>query len=282
MSNIISIRASSMPGLFDCAYRWEAQQILKMRNPASVAMIIGSAVHAGGAVFDAARMAGKPIKPDEAAAAVVKKLKNPGEDVQRTLDDPTPKEAEAIALTLHSKYCTLISPRYTFSEIELKLDDLDIDVPSEGVTVRLTGSLDRSRIVTPWRLDSYGSTPRKRIVDLKTGARAAYKPKGSKELVAETKGHGLQLGVYQLLAQMRTGEPIDERGEIVGLSTATGAVAVSEIRAPMSQVLGGEGTPSLIEISANMFKTGLFPPNPKSILCGKKYCPRWNACPYHE
>jgi hypothetical protein len=43
---------------------------------------------------------------------------------------------------------------------------------------------------------------------------------------------------------------------------------------------GTEEFKGLIEIGAQMFRTGLFPPNPQSQICGEKYCPRWKSCPY--
>lgn len=277
VGNIINIRASSLADLFDCAYRWEGRQILKMRTPASLPMVLGTAVHAGTAIFDSARMNGAPIKPDEAAGAVVDKLKHPGEDVDRSGSDMTDREAEIIGLTLHSKYCTQISPRYTFRAVELTLGAVEIDVPEQGVVVRLTGTLDRSRVLR------FAGTDHLRIADIKTGGRAAFKPKGKQEYVADTTGKGLQLGVYQILAEQTLGEPIDVAGEIIGLCTSASApTAVSVIPGAKDQILPRGGQPSLIEIAANMLRTGYFPPNPKSMTCGPRYCPRWKSCPYHE
>lgn len=273
----IVIRASSLADMFDCAYRWEARQILKMRTPASLPMILGSAVHAGTAMFDAARMSGAPIRADDAAGVVVDKLRNPGEDVERRPTDMSPREAEVIALTLHGKYCSQISPQYEFRAVELTLGAVDIYCPDQDVTVRLTGQLDRSRVARRHADDVL------RITDLKTGARAAKKPKGSSTYVADTTGKGLQLGVYQILAEQTLDEPIDKVGEIVGLNTsASTAIAVSEVPGAKAQILPTGGAPSLIEIAANMMRTGLFPPNPKSMTCGPVYCPRWKTCPYHE
>lgn len=272
MNNIITIRASAIADLFDCAYRFEGRQILRMRSPASRAMVLGTAVHAGTAAFDQARMDGNPIKPDEAAGIVVDKLRDPGEDVQASDTDMTAKDAEIVGLTLHSKYCTQISPRYEFRAVELNLGALDIEVPDQGVTVRITGNLDRSRVS---RLPGIEAL---RISDIKTGGKAA-----SKDGHADTRGKGLQLGVYQILAEEVLNETVDPVGEIIGLCTAkSAAVGVSEIPGPKAQILPTGGQPSLIEIAANMLKTGYFPPNPRSMTCGPRYCPRWSTCPYHE
>lgn len=268
---IITIRASSLSDLMDCAYRWEGKHLLGMRNPASQSMILGSAIHAGTAAFDGARLAGAPITPDDAAEAVVAKLRDPGEDVRRDDDDMSAQQAEAVGIRVHTRYCTEISPRYTLRSVEMDVGKLDIDVPDQGVIVSLTGHLDRSRVV-------HGAQAL-RIADIKTGARAA-----TKDGRADTKGKGLQLGVYQILAEATLHEPVDPVGEIIGLSTAaSGAIGVSEIRSPKSQVLGHDaGTPSLIEIAANMMRTGYFPPNPRSMTCGAKFCPRHSVCPYKE
>lgn len=273
MSDIITVRASSMAELFDCAYRWEGKHILGMRSPASRRMVLGTAVHAGTAMFDAARMNGNPIKANEAAGAVVDKLNNPGEDVREDDEDMSAKDAETIGLTLHAKYCADISPRYTFRAVELDLGGLDIDVPDQNVTVRITGHLDRSRV------SKVRQGTMLRISDIKTGARAAHK-----DGTAEVKGKGLQLGIYQILTEQSLGEAVDPVGEIIGLGTSKSApTGVSEIAGPKSQILGrGDGTPGLIEMAANMLRTGMFPPNPTSILCGQKYCPRWNHCSFHE
>jgi len=206
MNDIITVRASSLAELFDCALRWHAKHILKMRQPASRRMVLGTAVHAGTAMFDQARLDGRPIKPNEAAGAVVDKLNNPGEDVKADEDDMSPKEAEAIGLTLHAKYCAEISPRYDFRAVELDLGGLDIAVPEQGVTVRITGHLDRSRVSRQRNVKAL------RISDIKTGGRAAYK-----DGRAETKGRGLQIGIYQILTEQTLGESVDPIGEVIGL-----------------------------------------------------------------
>lgn len=272
-SDTITVRASSMATLFDCAYMWEGTHILGLRKPANRRMVLGTAVHAGTAMFDNARMIGKPIKANDAAGIVVDTLRAPGEDVKADADDMTPKEAEAIGLTLHAKYCADISPRYEFRAVELDLGGLDIEVPEQNVTVRITGHLDRSRVSTDPRMKAL------RISDIKTGGRAA-----SKDGRADVKGKGLQLGIYQILTEQVLQQPVDPVGEIIGLCTSKSApVGISEIKTPKQQVLGrGDRGPSLIEIAASMLKTGYFPPNPRSMLCSEKYCARWSACPYHE
>jgi hypothetical protein len=47
-------------------------------------------------------------------------------------------------------------------------------------------------------------------------------------------------------------------------------------------MLGTETQPGLIQFAADMFRSGLFPPNPSSMLCSSKYCARWDTCIFHE
>lgn len=279
---IIEVRASSMPGLFDCAYRWAYIHIDGNRGNVSGRMALGTAIHKATAVYDDARMRGRPIKPDDAAGTLVDHLKDPGEHVQWDPRDITKREAEAIGLALHGKYCTHFSPQYTFAAVELNLGALDIDVPSQGATVRIKGTLDRSRA-------RYGEHGGVGITDLKSGKNAVTKPRGAERYVATTKGHGFQIGVYEILYSRKLGQPITEPAEIIGLGTTpTAPIARSTIANASGQVLGRDETPeapaapSLIEIAAKYMRHDFFPPNPKSQVCSPKYCPRWSKCTYHE
>ncbi|MFU4421777.1 PD-(D/E)XK nuclease family protein, partial [Pseudomonas aeruginosa] len=58
--------------------------------------------------------------------------------------------------------------------------------------------------------------------------------------------------------------------------------AVGEIVGARQMMAGSESHRGLIDYAADMFRSGLFPPNPQSPLCSPKYCPRWRTCPYHE
>ena len=71
MREMIKIRASSLSELFDCPARFEAKYVKGLRLPASDAALLGTAVHAGAALFDQSIIAGNPLTPDEAAGAVV-------------------------------------------------------------------------------------------------------------------------------------------------------------------------------------------------------------------
>ncbi|HBN9791031.1 TPA: PD-(D/E)XK nuclease family protein, partial [Pseudomonas aeruginosa] len=58
--------------------------------------------------------------------------------------------------------------------------------------------------------------------------------------------------------------------------------AVGEIVGARQMMAGTAEHHGLIKFAADMFRSGLFPPNPQSPLCSPKYCPRWRTCPYHE
>ena len=68
----VAIRASSLSELFDCPARWAAKHLDGLRMPSSGAAQLGTAVHAGTALYDTSRLpGGSPITIDDAAGAVV-------------------------------------------------------------------------------------------------------------------------------------------------------------------------------------------------------------------
>ena len=146
MMNMITIRASSLPELFDCPARWEAKYVKGMRQPRSGAAQLGTAVHAGTALFDSSRLDGNPVTADEAAGAVVDAVHKPKEDVDWGEDSPG--EAEAIGIALHKRYCQEIAPHQQYVAIEAKCTELKI--PDIGIA--LTGTTDRVTFTDNHRL----------------------------------------------------------------------------------------------------------------------------------
>lgn len=262
------VRASSWGELFDCAHRWEGKHLLGMRNQVGMAAVLGTAIHASTAAFDQSRITGAGLSPDDTAGVLVDKLRNPDDEFVARDEDMSVAEAERVGLTLHTRYCVEISPRYTFRSVEMETAPLDIDC-GNGVVVRLTGTMDRSRI----KVSSEGIG----IADLKSGGRAVEKG------AAKTKGHAAQVGTYEMLFEHTTGELITESAEIIGLKTSgKPEVATAEIRNAKRQMLGTDEHKGLIEYAAEMFRSGLFPPNPSSVLCSQKYCARWGSCCFHD
>lgn len=264
----LTVRASSWAGLFDCAYRWEGIHLLGMRKVVGLRAALGTAIHAGTAVFDQARLDGAGLSADDAAGVMVDKLRDPENEFDPERDDITMTEAERVGLTLITKYCIEVSPKYDFVAVEMPTKPMDIDCGS-GVVVRLTGTMDRARI----RRASAGVG----IADIKTGSAAVQKG------VAVTKGHGPQIGTYELLYEHTTGERISDDAEIIGMKTkGTSEISTGRIANARTAMVGSDKHPGLIQFAAEMFKTGRFYPNPKSLLCSEKYCPRHATCPFHD
>lgn len=264
----MTVRASSWAGLFDCAYRWEGIHILGLRNVVGLRAALGTAIHAGTAVFDQARISGDSVTADDAAGVLIDKLRDPENEYDPSRDDLSVGEAEKTGVTLLTKYCLEVSPRYNFVAVEMETKPLDIDC-GNGVTVRLTGTMDRARI----RKGDHGVG----IADLKSGSAAVQKG------VAVTKGNVPQIGVYELLYEHTTGDLITEAAEIIGLKTkGTAEIATGVVKNAKRTMVGAEDQPGLIEFAAEMFKTGRFFPNPKSMLCSEKYCQRWGKCHFHD
>ncbi len=264
----ITVRASSWGALFDCSYRWEGIFLLGMRNVVGLRAALGTAIHAGTAAFDQSRLDGSGVSADDAAGVFVDKLHDPENEFDPARDDLSVKEAERVGLSLLTQYCLEVSPRYNFVAVEMETKPLDIDCGG-GTVVRLTGTMDRARI----RRSAIGVG----IADLKSGSAAVQKG------AAVTKGHGPQIGTYELLYEHSTGEPINDSAEIIGLKTkGTLEIGTATIRNAKRVMLGTESAPGLIEFAADMFKSGRFYPNPKSLLCSEKYCPRFGSCHFHD
>lgn len=262
----IRVRASSWAGLFDCAYRWEGIHLLKMRNTVGLRAALGTVIHAGSAVFDQARISGDTVTVDDAAGVMVDKLRDPENEYDPNKDDLTKPEAERIGISLLSSYCTYWSPTYHFVAVEMETKPLNIDCGG-GIVVQLTGTMDRARIKK--------STNGIGIADLKSGSSAVQKG------AAVTKGHAAQVGTYELLYEHTTGETITSEAEIIGLKTKGKAEIANGTISNAKRVMTGDAdNPGLIEFAADMFRTGRFYPNPRSLLCSDKYCPRYKSCTF--
>lgn len=260
----ITVRASSWAGLFDCAYRWEGIHLLGMKNTVGLRAALGTAIHAGTAVFDQAKITGDTVTAADASGVLVDKLHDPENEFDPAKDDITMQEAESTGITLLTKYCGEVSPKYNFVAVEMDTKPLDIDCGG-GVVVRLKGTMDRARIKK--------TTGGIGIADLKSGGTSVQKG------VAVTKGHGAQIGTYELLFEHTTGESITSEAEIIGLKTKGKAeIATGTISNAKRIMTGDQDNPGLIEFAADMFRSGRFFPNSKSMLCSERYCPRWNSC----
>lgn len=263
--SVTKVRASSWAGLFDCAYRWEGIHILGMKNEVGLRAALGTSIHHGTAEFDQGRLDDSGFSVDDAAGAFIDKLHDPENEFDKAKDDISMKEAEVIGIALTTKYCMDWSPKYNFVSVEMETKPLDIDCGG-GIIVRLTGTMDRARVN---RKGSGGVG----IADLKSGGASVQKG------AANTKGHSAQIGTYELLYEHTTGDPVTDDAEVIGLKTkGKPEIATGTISNAKRIMVGDDNNPGLIEFAADMFRTGRFYPNPKSLLCSEEYCPRWNSC----
>lgn len=262
----VQIRASSLGELFDCPARWEAKHLLKMRLPKSGAAQLGTAVHAGTALFDQSRIDGNPLSIDDCAGAVVDALQHPQEEIN--WEDETPASVEKLALPLHDLYCEKIAPKQDYIAVEALCENLTIT--DLGIT--LTGTVDRVRKTE----DSLG------ISDIKTG-KTAVSADGSVKI----QGHAAQLAVYEILAGYALGVDIEAPAQIIGLQVAKTdkgrRVGTGEIQSAKELLLDDEdGNPGLLRMAAKMVHSGDFYGNPRSPLCSEKYCPAYNLCKWRK
>lgn len=264
---IISVRASSFGTLFDCGYRFQGEQLMKLYRPSSLRAWLGTSIHASTAAFDQAKIDGAPISANDAADVFVQSLWEPSEEVEK---DPklSMRQAEIIGLTLHAKYCAEIAPTMQYASVEMPLAPLEIDC-GDNLVIRLTGTMDRARVVR----SAFGKV----IADVKTGGRLI-----NTDGVVSIKGRAAQLGTYQLLSEHTDGEETSG-AQIIALQTTTAApVGVSRMFDARAQMVGTDDSPGLLDMAARIFKTGAFNPNPQSALCDPKYCARWGTCKYHD
>lgn len=263
--NSVTIRASSLSDLLDCPARWEAKHVRLMRLPSRPKAILGKAVHAGTAVYDKSRIDGTGITPDEAAGAVVDAIHKPQEDVDWGADEEMrPTTVERISLALHGLYCAQIAPEQDYLGVEVTCEALEIS----DLGIVLTGTTDRVR------RNEYGQLG---IADLKTGGNAV-----AANGTVNTRGHGVQLAVYEVLASRATGQRMTAPAQVIGLQTAKTAkgmrVGTGEVQSAIDALVGSEETPGILQHASRLIHSGLFHGNPRSQLCSEKYCPAWRVC----
>lgn len=263
--NLICIRASSLPELFDCPARWEAKNVKKLHLPTSASARLGTAVHAGTALFDQSRLDGSPLTPDEAAGAVVDAIYRPDEDVD--WGDSSPHEAESMALPLHRLYCERIAPAQEYLAVEASCESLAIT----DIGLTLTGTVDRVRVTD----EGLG------ISDIKTG-KSAVDENGT----VKTQGHAAQVAVYEILASHALGQAITAPAQIIGLQVAKtnrGRRAGTGLITDARSILLDDGeSHGLLRIAANILHSGNFYGNPRSQLCNPKYCPAHAGCRWRK
>lgn len=234
--------------------------------PSSGAAQLGTAVHAGTALFDSSRLpGGSPLTADDAAGAVVDAIYKPEREVD--WDEDRPQDAERIAIALHAKYCSEIAPTQNYAAVEIKCDRLEIT----DLGIALTGTTDRVRHTE----DGYA------ISDIKTGKTAV-----SADGTVKTSGHAYQLGVYELLAEHSSGLSITGPAQIIGLNTGKTPAAqrsgIGSVISARDVLLGDAEIPGVLENASKLIHSGVFYGNPRSMLCSEKYCPNFAICKYRK
>lgn len=257
-----TIRASSLSTLLDCPARFEATQILGLRSIASSAAHVGTSIHAGTAAFDSAKLDGAPITINDAIGPMVDALHDKTVEVDWRGGKWTPREAERISVRLLTAYCQDVAPQFDYSGVEVTCENLDITMPN-GITITLTGTTDRL----------YRRGNERGIADLKSGLRSV-----DSQGNAKTSPHGAQIGVYELLAEQATKQPITLPAKIIGLSTTKATTGIGEITGARNVLVGTPEEPGLLHHVSTILKAGAFYGNPKSQLCSPKYCPRHETC----
>lgn len=266
---LATIRASAWPALFDCALRYYYQSILGLWTPSTGPQRLGTGWHVATAAFDKARLAGSPITIDDAAGVFVDDLKR---DADSVLWDAklSRRDAESIGLSLTTRYCTTIAPFRKYSAVEVQCEALEVETP-HGI-IRLTGTSDRVR--------TYDNGT-EGVGDLKSGKRAVVGITEARPR-ANIAAHHLQIGVYTIMSEHALGRRLTGPSEIIGAQTskASPIVAAAQIADARTPLIGDAQSPGLIVMAAAMLKSGIFPPNPRSQLCSKRYCAGWGICKY--
>ncbi len=270
MSDPVEIRASSFGDFFDCPSRWEAIHIDGMTMPASVPAHMGTSVHFGSAIYDVGMMERRDVLVDEAVEAAIDAFEHPEEEVNWTRDDYSKRDALAVTIKATQAYCLELSPGNEYEAVELRPEPLDIDV--DGQIIRISGRMDRTRIVRDTEHAGVG------VTDVKTG-RARVSGAG----VVNTSGDKFQLGVYEILTEHSMAKPVTQAAHIAAVNTTKNVrTGVGKVYNAKGLMLGDDHNPGMIETAGKMVKAGLFPPNPRSRLCSEKFCPVYHLCTAHD
>lgn len=257
------VRASSVAEFFDCPERWAAKHLDGKTFPSSAPAAIGTAVHAGTAVYDEERLQGHHVTPNDAADIVEELIRNPKEEVDWG-GLPLRKALQA-GIGAHTRYCEDIAPRLKIIEVERALNPLEVTIPIDEdrgvfVTIELTGTLDR--------ILQFGN--QFGVGDIKTGARVCSQSVGK---------HKAQMGVYELLAENSLLYSITAPAQIIKLQTSTNyQVALDQVHDARTALLGNEYRAGWLVHMARMLMSGDFYGNPGSQLCLNRFCPQWEHC----
>lgn len=263
----IQVRASSLGELFDCPKRWAAKHLDGIRSPGNAFTHMGTAIHAGTAAYDSCT--DSSVGAEEAVGVALDRLRVAEGDDGEPIDwgDFDRKKAEQTVINLTSRYCHDFAPHQTYTHVELPVNP--VEVPYSGVTIELTGTVDRVR----FDANGFG------IDDLKTGGRLFY----ANGNAASVSKHRLQLGVYQLLAADTLGIAVLSPARIVAMQTSDYRIQAVQVGAAgqLDDLVRGTSVAfGALDHAARMLREGDFFGNARSEYCRKKFCPIWQKCNY--
>src|SRR5258708_17410783 len=136
------VRASSWKTLFSCPLSWRFSNIDKIRKPSAGIAQIGTAIHAGTALFDGPRLRGDSISVEEAVEKAIAVLYDDDQEVNWD-SSAQYKAAESIVARSVNRYCHEIAPNVTYTAVEVRCEDLHIN--TKYGTIVTTGTIDRVR-----------------------------------------------------------------------------------------------------------------------------------------
>ena len=67
-----------------------------------------------------------------------------------------------------------------------------------------------------------------------------------------------------------------------GVTPKAQRIAVGEIDSPRDALIGDAESPGALQHAAAMLKSGMFYGNPRSQLCGAKFCPAHATCVFRK
>lgn len=260
----VTIRASSFGSIFDCPSRWIAIHLERLPSPSTGKAQLGTAIHAGTAVFDTDRVNGIAPSVDAACDAAAQAIKNPDREID--WQDDKPADALDVAVSLTRRYATHESPRHDFVAVEARVEALhltDLDIVLTGTTDRVYRDRDTAELG---------------IADLKSG-KTIVRSDGT----VDAKGHAAQLGVYELVASAAIGAQLTAPAKIIGLQTNKTAdkqrIASTDIVGAREPLLGDDEHTGLLTMAARIVHGEIDAwGNPRSMACSSRYCPRYSTC----
>lgn len=258
------MRASGLSDLFDCAHRWWAKFIARMKSPVTGRSHLGSAVHWATAQYDTARMNGDWHDVEGAIDEFHNYFRA---DAGVHWTDIRKDEADRIGVALVHKYCTEIAHQFEFVKVEAVCEPIEVSMPN-NITFALTGTVDRVYTRRVNGKDQYG------IVDLKTSGRI-IRSDGSLDVAK----HGAQLAVYEILEMMAkdaTGLNITLPALVIGASTSgEPRILWEEIQNPRTLLFGDGDNMGYLIAASYIIEGQAYVGNPRSQLCSPRYCPAY-------